>query len=81
MIVTIPKHLLASAPTFPFIGQDFWAIGGTSRVAFSLDQRQHPVVKVEIDGKGVIIELSSSAFYKLGSAEIRDEAVPVLEKI
>lgn len=39
------------------------------------------VVKVEIDGKGVIIELSSSAFYKPGSAEIRDEAVPVLEKM
>ena len=39
------------------------------------------VVKVETDGKGVIIELSSSAFYKPGSGDIRPEAIPVLEKI
>ncbi len=39
------------------------------------------VVKVEKDDKGVIIELSSSAFYKPGSADIRQEAIPVLEKI
>ena len=39
------------------------------------------VVKVEEDDKGVIIELSSSAFYKPGSADIREEALPVLEKI
>ncbi len=48
-------------------------------VVFNMQADQ--VVKVEIDGKGVIIELSSSAFYKPGSAEIRDEAVPVLEKM
>ena len=39
------------------------------------------VVKVEKDDKGVVIELSSSAFYKPGSADIRDEAAPVLKKI
>lgn len=39
------------------------------------------VVNVEKDDKGVVIELSSSAFYKPGSAEIREEASPVLEKI
>lgn len=39
------------------------------------------VVKVEKDDKGVVIELSSSAFYKPGSADIRDEAAPVLVKI
>ncbi len=39
------------------------------------------VVKVETDDKGIVIELSSSAFYLPGSAEIRDEAVPVLEKL
>ncbi|MBI3114288.1 MAG: OmpA family protein, partial [Rhodospirillales bacterium] len=39
------------------------------------------VVKVDKDDKGVVIELSSSAFYKPGSADIRDEAAPVLEKI
>lgn len=39
------------------------------------------VVNVETDDKGIVIELVSSAFYKPGSADIRDEAVPVLEKI
>lgn len=39
------------------------------------------VVKVETDDKGIIIELSSSAFYKPGSAELREEALPVLEKM
>ncbi len=39
------------------------------------------VVKVEIDNKGVVIELSSSAFYIPGSAKIREEAHPVLEKM
>ncbi len=39
------------------------------------------VVKVETDDKGIVIELSSAAFYLPGSAEIRDEAVPVLEKL
>lgn len=39
------------------------------------------VVKVATDNKGIVIELSSSAFYLPGSADIRDEAVPVLEKL
>jgi len=39
------------------------------------------VVKVETDDKGIVIELSSSAFYKPGSAELREEALPVLEKM
>ncbi len=39
------------------------------------------VVKVETDDKGIVIELSSSAFYLPGLADIRDEAVPVLEKL
>lgn len=39
------------------------------------------VVEVEKDDKGVVIELASSAFYKPGSAEIRDEAIPVLDQI
>ena len=39
------------------------------------------VVKVETDSKGVVIELSSSAFYKPGTAEMRDAAIPVLEKM
>lgn len=38
-------------------------------------------VNVETSGRGLSIELSSGAFYKLGSAEIREEAVPVLAKI
>ena len=39
------------------------------------------VVKVETDTKGIVIELSSSAFYKPGTSEMRDEALPVLEKM
>ncbi len=39
------------------------------------------VVKVEKDDKGIVIELASSAFYKPGSADVREEALPVLEKI
>ncbi|MEE8394152.1 MAG: flagellar motor protein MotB [Rhodospirillales bacterium] len=39
------------------------------------------VVSVSKDEKGIVIELASSAFYKPGSAEIRDEAIPVLKEI
>ena len=39
------------------------------------------VVTVSIDDKGVIIELASSAFYKSGTAQFREQAKPVLEKI
>lgn len=39
------------------------------------------VVKVEKDSRGIVIELSSSAFYKPGSADIREEAAPVIEKV
>jgi chemotaxis protein MotB len=38
-------------------------------------------VNVETTDKGISIELSSAAFYKAGSAEIRDEAFPVMDKI
>jgi len=48
-------------------------------VVFNMQADQ--VVKVEIDDKGVIIELSASAFYKPGSGDIREEAAPVLEKM
>lgn len=39
------------------------------------------VVNVFFDARGVVIELDGTAFYKPGSAEIRLEALPVLEKI
>lgn len=39
------------------------------------------VINVETDGKGVVMELDSSAFYKPGSADIREQAIPVLEKM
>ena len=38
-------------------------------------------VDVGTDDQGVVIELSSSAFYKPGSADIRPEAFPVLDKM
>lgn len=39
------------------------------------------VVKVDTDDKGIIIELSSSAFYQPGAADLREVALPVLEKM
>ncbi len=39
------------------------------------------VVEVDTDEKGIVLELASSAFYKPGSADIRDEAFPVLAKM
>jgi chemotaxis protein MotB len=38
------------------------------------------VVKVSTDEKGVVIEMDSSAFYQPGSADIREEAIPLLER-
>ncbi|MBC8337565.1 MAG: OmpA family protein [Rhodospirillales bacterium] len=48
-------------------------------VVFNMQADQ--VVKVETDDKGIVIELASKAFYKPGSADIREEALPVLEKM
>jgi chemotaxis protein MotB len=39
------------------------------------------VVNVDTDDQGIVIELASSAFYKPGSADIRPEALPVLQKM
>ncbi len=39
------------------------------------------VVKVETDKKGIVIELSSSAFFVPGTADVREEAIPVIEKM
>lgn len=44
-------------------------------------QQADQVVMVEVDEKGVVIELAANAFYKPGSAELRPAAIPVLEKI
>lgn len=44
-------------------------------------QQADQAVNVESTDKGISIELSSNAFYKPGSAEIREEAIPVLSKI
>ena len=38
------------------------------------------VVKISTDDKGVVVEMDSSAFYKPGSADIREEAIPLLER-
>ena len=48
-------------------------------VVFNMQADQ--VVKVETDKKGIVIELSSSAFFKPGTADVREEALPVLEKM
>jgi chemotaxis protein MotB len=39
------------------------------------------VVTVTVDDKGIVIELASNAFYKPGSAEVREAAIPVLNQI
>lgn len=39
------------------------------------------VINVEVDDQGVVIELASGAFFFPGSAELRPEAVPVVERI
>ena len=38
-------------------------------------------VKIGSDSKGIVIELASSAFYKPGSADILDAAIPVLAEL
>ena len=38
-------------------------------------------VNIETTGRGISIELSSSAFFKSGAAEFREEALPVLTKV
>ena len=48
-------------------------------VVFSMQADQ--AVDVGTDEKGVVMELASAAFYKPGSADIRDEAVAVLLKL
>jgi chemotaxis protein MotB len=48
-------------------------------VVFTMQADQ--AVNIQTDPKGVVMELSSSSFYKPGSADIREEAVPVLQKM
>jgi chemotaxis protein MotB len=48
-------------------------------VVFNMQADQ--VVKVETDKKGIVIELSSSAFFVPGTADVREEALPVMEKM
>lgn len=38
-------------------------------------------IEVGTDEKGIVMELASSAFYKPGSADIRPQAVPVLQEL
>ena len=48
-------------------------------VVFNMQADQ--AVEVGTDEQGVVMELASSAFYKPGSADIREEAVGVLKKL
>ena len=38
-------------------------------------------IEVGTDDKGIVMELASSAFYKPGSADIRPQAIPVLQEL
>ena len=48
-------------------------------VVFGMQADQ--AVEIGSDDRGVVIELASGAFFKPGSADLRDEAVPVLQKM
>ena len=48
-------------------------------VVYNMEADQ--VVDVSKDKRGLVIELASNAFYKPGSADIREAAIPVLEKM
>ena len=45
------------------------------------EQQADEAVEVETDDQGIIIELASSAFYRPGSADLRDQALPVLQSM
>ncbi len=51
----------------------------TQDIVFQMQADQ--VVNVAQDKRGIVIELASRAFFKPGSAEFRDVAIPVLEKM
>lgn len=46
-----------------------------------LAMQANEVVNVEVDDDGVVIELASGAFFKPGSAELRPEAIPVIDSL
>lgn len=48
-------------------------------ISFQMQADQY--MNVEVDEKGVVIELQSNAFFKPGKAELVDAAVPVLQKL
>lgn len=52
---------------------------GVQDVVFEMQADQ--VVSVAQDKRGIIIELASRAFFKPGSAQLREAAVPVLKKM
>ncbi len=45
------------------------------------EQQADQAVEVESDDKGIVIELASSAFDRPGSADLRDQALPVLQSM
>ncbi len=45
------------------------------------EQQMDSEMSVEETDKGLVLELSSGSFYKPGSAEFRDEAIPVLKDV
>jgi chemotaxis protein MotB len=48
-------------------------------IVFNMNADQ--AVEVSQDSRGINIEMRSGAFFKPGSAELRDEAIPVLDKM
>tara|TARA_Y100000813_G_scaffold192288_1_gene170210 strand:+ start:113 stop:979 length:867 start_codon:yes stop_codon:yes gene_type:complete len=82
----IPAFEEAAAAIKDKIGSGDEAASPTEKLKIDLEDvvfqmQADRSVQVSKDSKGVVIELSSGAFYKPGSAELRDEAVPYLEKI
>jgi chemotaxis protein MotB len=69
------------------------SIGGNSEAATPITELQveiqdvmiemdaNQVAEVHKDDKGVVIDLASGAFFNSGTADVRDAAIPVLERI
>ncbi len=47
----------------------------------SFEMQADQFMHVEVDDKGVVVELQSNAFFKPGKAELVDAAIPVLQKL
>ena len=84
--IDIPLYERVAAGISEEIGKQDYRVSPTELLKIDLQDvvytlEADEVVDVATDDRGIVLELSSSAFYKPGSADIRDEAIPVLSKM